>query len=185
MARRHPALFGLLIAAGLTTLGLATVAYAHDDDPPSSAQIEAAQDVSALLANEVVAALFQEFNETTPQNVAHGKQAISLIFNDANRDIRLVGAFGPLQGGANDRPADRFETRALRSALAGDASSDVQQINDTWYFRRTIPLSNTLHPACVLCHTNFTADFFNSTNNPGQWVGMLVLNVPIKPTRSH
>jgi len=48
-----------------------------------------------------------------------------------------------------------------------------------------VPLSNKLHPACVLCHTNFTEDFFNSTNNPGQWVGALVLSVPIRPTRSH
>ena len=185
MARRYPALFGLLIAVGLAALGFGSIAYARGDDSPSSGQIAAAEDVNTLLANEVVAALFQEFNETTPQNVEHGKQAISLIFNDANRDIRLVGAFGPLQGGANDRPADRFETRALKSALSGEASSDVQQINDTWYFRRTIPLSNTLHPACMLCHTNFTADFFNNTNNPGQWVGMLVLNVPIRPARSH
>ena len=28
----------------------------------------------------LVAALFQEFNETLPDNVAHGKQAISLIY---------------------------------------------------------------------------------------------------------
>jgi len=32
----------------------------------------------------------------------------------------------------------------------------------------------------VLCHTNFTPEFFNSTNNPGQWVGTLLLRVPIK-----
>ena len=47
------------------------------------------------------------------------------------------------------------------------------------------PLSNTLHQNCVLCHTNFTADFFNRTNNPGQWVGTLVLGVPIKSTDGH
>jgi hypothetical protein len=185
MARKHSALLGVLIVGSLAALGLAGVAYAHDDDPPSGAQVAFAEDVSTLLGNEVVAALFQEFNETTPQNVQHGKQAISLIFNDANRDIRLIGSFGPLQGGANDRPNDRFEKTALARALAGDDYSDVQRINDTWYFRRSVPLSNTLHPACVLCHTNFTTDFFNSTNNPGQWVGALVLSVPIRPTRSH
>jgi hypothetical protein len=185
MARKDSVLFGVLIVGGLAALGLAGVAYAHDADPPSPAQIAFAEDVSTLLGNEVVAALFQEFNETTPQNVPHGKQAISLIFNDANRDIRLVGTFGPLQGGANNRPNDRFERTALTRALAGDDYSDVQQINDTWYFRRSVPLSNKLHPACVLCHTNFTADFFNSTNNPGQWVGALVLSVPVRPARSH
>jgi hypothetical protein len=42
-----------------------------------------------------------------------------------------------------------------------------------------VPLSNTLHTACVLRHTNFTPEFFAETNNPGQWVGALVLRVPI------
>jgi hypothetical protein len=32
----------------------------------------------------------------------------------------------------------------------------------------------------VLCHANFTADFFSKTNNPGQWVGALIVKVPIK-----
>ena len=185
MARKQPVLFGILIVGCVAALGLAGVVYAHDDDTPSSGQIAFAADVSNLLVNEVVAALFQEFNETTPENVEHGKQAISLIFNDANRDMRLVGAFGPLQGGANDRPGDRFEATALKRALAGDAYVKVQKINDTWYYRRSVPLSNTLHKNCVLCHTNFTADFFDSTNNPGQWVGALVLGVPIRPARSH
>ena len=132
------------------------------------------------MLNELVAALFQEFDETTPQNVEHGKQAISLIFNDLNRDMRLVGTVGPLLGGNNDRPDDRFERTALRRALEGEAYAAVQKVNDTWYYRRSVPLTNTMHPNCVLCHTNFTADFFNSTNNPGQWVGTLVLGVPIK-----
>jgi hypothetical protein len=185
MARKRSVLFGILIGGGIAALGLVGVAYAHDDDPPSRRQIAFAADVSNLLVNEVVAALFKEFDETTTQNVEHGKQAISLIFNDANRDIRLVGAFGPLLGGANNRPGDRFETTALRRALTGESFTDVQKINDTWYYRRSVPLSNTLHPNCVLCHTNFTAAFFDNTNNPGQWVGMLVLGVPIRPASSH
>jgi hypothetical protein len=122
MTRKHSALFGVLVAGCLTALGLTAVVSAGDDDTPSHRQIAFAQDVSNLLFNEVVSALFTEFNETTPQNVEHGKQAISLIFNDANRDIRLVGTFGPLQGGAN---------------------------------------------------------------NPDQWVGMLVLGVPIRPAKNH
>ena len=186
MARKHPALFGVLIAGVLAAVGLTGVAYAHDDDPPSGAQVAFAKDVSALLGNEVVSALFTEFNETTPQNVQHGKQAISLIFNDANRDIRLIGTFGPLQGGSNNRPNDRFETTALRRALdGGEAIASVQKIDDTWYYRRSVPLSNKLHQNCVLCHTNFTPEFFNRTNNPDQMVGALVLGVPIRPARSH
>ena len=52
------------------------------DNPPSNDQIAFAQQVSDLMLNELVAALFQEFNETTQNNVEHGKQAISLIFNN-------------------------------------------------------------------------------------------------------
>ena len=132
------------------------------------------------MLNELLAALFQEFKETTPQNVEHGKQAISLVFNDHNRDMRLVGAFGPLLGGDNNRPNDRFEAAALKLALTGQAYAAVEQVNDNWYYRRSIPLSNTFHQNCVLCHTNFTPEFFNSTNNPGQWAGTLALRVPIK-----
>ena len=182
MARKHPVLFGIVVAGSIAALGLAAILYASDDETPSSGQVAFAQEVSNLVVNELVAALFQEFNETTPENVEHGKQAISLIFNDLNRDMRLVGTFVPLLGGANDRPSDRFEATALRRALTGQPYTAVQKVNDTWFYRRSVPLSNTLHKNCVLCHTNFTADFFNSTNNPGQWVGTLVVGVPIRST---
>ena len=183
MVRKRPVFLGVVIT-GCIALGLSVIARA-DNDRPSSAQIAFAQDVGNLMVNELVAALFTEFGETVPENVEHGKQAISLIFNDLNRDMRLVGAVTPLLGGANDRPSDKFETAALRRALAGDSYEAVQKVNDTWYYRTSTPLSNTLHTACVACHTGFTDDFFNSTNNPGQWVGALVLSVPIRPTRSH
>ena len=185
MAQKRRFVFGVVTAGCVAALGWAALAYAHENERPSSSRIAFAQEVSDLLVNELVAALFQEFNETTPQNVEHGKQAISLIFNDVNRDIRLVGTFGPLLGGANDRPDDRFERTALSRALNGEAHTDVQKINDTWYYRRSVPLSNTLHQSCVLCHTNFTSEFFARTNNPGQWVGTLVLRVPIRSTGGH
>jgi hypothetical protein len=121
-----------------------------------------------------------EFDETTPENVEHGKQAISLIFNDQNRNMRLVGTFAPLLGGNNDRASGSFERTALRLALDGGQAYDaLQEDNNTWFYRRSIPLSNTFHPNCVLCHANFTPEFFSSTNNPGQWIGTLVLSVPI------
>ena len=186
MVRKYPVFFGVVLTACITALGLAAIAYASDDgNPPSNRQVAFAQEVSDLMVNELVAALFTEFNETTPQNVEHGKQAISLIFNDVNRDMRLIGAFNPLLGGSNDRPNDRFETTALRRALTGEAYTAVQKVNDTWYYRRSVPLTNTMHQACVQCHTNFTTDFFNRTNNPGQWVGTLVLGVPIKSADGH
>jgi len=180
MRQKHRVLYGI-VCAGLTVVfAVAVSTYASDDGPPSSGQIAFAQQVSDLMLNELVAALFQEFNETTPQNVEQGKQAISLIFNNLNRNMRLVGTFAPLLGGANDRPSDGFESQALALALTGQAYTAVQKVNDTWLYRRSFPLSNTFHQNCVLCHTNFTADFFNSTNNPGQWVGTLILGVPIR-----
>jgi hypothetical protein len=168
------------ISALTVSLTVSTVVRARGESAPAPADVAFAQTVSDLMVNELVAALFQEFNETTPDNVEHGKQAISLIFNDLNRDMRLIGTFRPLLGGNNDRPSGSFENEALQRALVGQPHTAVQKVNDTWYYRRSVPLSNKFHTACVLCHSNFTPEFFASTNNPGQWVGALVLAVPIK-----
>jgi hypothetical protein len=180
MRHQHRLIVGIAAVVFAGTLGLTTAVRGQQDQPPTSDQIAFATQVSDLMLNELVSALFTEFNETTPDNVPHGKQAISLIFNDLNRNMRLIGTFAPLLGGENDRPADRFEKQALRLALQGEAYTDVQKINDTYYYRRSVPLTNTMHQACVMCHTNFTPEFFAATNNPGEWVGSLVLAVPIK-----
>jgi hypothetical protein len=116
------------------------------------------------------AALVQEFDETTPDNVEEGKKSISLIFNDRNEDMRLVGTLQPLR--ANDVPQDSFETTALARAMQGEATTDVQKVQGKWYFRRSVALSN-FHPACAQCHTNFGP--VSST----QWVGALMLRVPV------
>jgi len=185
MLRTRPIVLGIVLATALAAVRFASV-YAHDEVRPTTRQIAFAQQVSDLMVNEIVAALFQEFDETTPDNVEHGKQAISLIFNDVNRDMRLIGTFGPLLGGSNDRPGDNFEKSALRRALdTGEGQTAVQKVNDTWVYRRSVPLSNTLHPNCVLCHTTFTAEFFDQTDNPNQMVGALLLTVPIRTSSSH
>lgn len=165
----------VLLALTLTGANFATAA----DDPPSDEQIAFAKGVYGLMFNELVAALFQEFNETTVDNVEQGKLAISLIFNDSNRDMRLVGTFAPLLGGDNDLPSDAFEATALDLALQGQAYEAVERVDDRWYYRRSFALSNTFHQNCVLCHTNFTDKFFKKTKNPGQWVGALIQRVPI------
>jgi hypothetical protein len=183
----HRTVVRLFVVGIVASMGLAAHARTdrHDHVPPSAAQIATAQKVSDLMLNELLAALFQEFGETTADNVDEGEQAISLIFDDANRSMRLVGAFAPLLGGANDRPADGFERRALDDALAGNAITAVERVDGAWLYRRSIPLSNTFHKNCVLCHEGFTADFFERTDNPGQWVGALVLGVPIRGGREH
>jgi hypothetical protein len=172
-----------IILVALLALGVTAMASA-DVRPPSNADIAFAQQVSDLLLNELLAALFQEFNETTPANVEHGKQAISIIFNNDNKDIRLIGTFEPL-GGSNNLPGRGFEQAALESALSGTPQTAVENAGNRWFYRRSIPLSNTFHANCVLCHANFTPEFFADTNNPGQWVGALVLRVPIRTGKSH
>jgi hypothetical protein len=171
--KRAVALAVLLIAAGLTGLG-------GSRNFPSNEEVAFAQRTSDLMLNELLAALFKEFDETTPDNVEEGKQAISLIFNDSNRDMRLIGLFPPLQGGFNDLPGDLFEQKSLALALKGQANTSVERVGDRWYYRRSVALSNAFHQACALCHTNFTPQFFQQTNNSGQWVGALTLRVPIK-----
>jgi hypothetical protein len=177
--KRAIALVILLAAVGVASFGRPGNATLNpDNNPPSNDQEAFAQQTSELLHNELVTALFQEFNETTAENVAHGKQAISLIFNNANRDIRLIGVFGPLLGGNNNLPSDVFEGRSLVKALQGQENRSVERVGNQWYLRRSFPLSNTFHTSCVLCHTNFNSQLF--TNNPGQWVGALTIRVPIK-----
>jgi len=171
-----------LVARGLPVVGLIAVTGlgigptltaiadgAHK--PPSTEQVAFAERTSDLLLATLFAALTQEFDETTPANVEEGKQSISLVFNDRNKDMRLVGTNDPLR--EDDRPRDSFELDALALALTGQPSTDVQRDGGKWFYRRSIPLSN-FRVECALCHTNFP---------PGptpDWVGALMLRVPIE-----
>ena len=163
-------IYGLLITGLIAGRGL--TAIAHDGfSPPSQEQIDFATETSDLLLATLFAALTQEFDETTPSNVEEGKRSISLVFNDRNNDMRLVGTFDPLR--QNDRPRDAFERAALQRALTGQPYTAVQLDDDQWYYRRSVPLSN-FRMECALCHTNFP---------PGptpDWVGALMLRVPIE-----
>ena len=154
-----------VIAAALV---LDTTAYA--DDHPVLQAVATAKGTSDLMLNTLFAALTQEFAETVPSNVAQGKQSISLIFNDQNKDMRLVGVLNPLH--ATDIPQDGFEAAALAYAMTGQNFDFVQRVDNQWYYRRSVALSN-FHPACVMCHTNF------GPTNDKKWVGALMLRVPI------
>jgi len=156
----------LFVAAGLA---LTNVAKA-DDRPPSTAERASAKKTSDLMLATLVAALLQEFAETTPENAPEGKKSISLIFNDKNKDMRLVGTKDPLR--ANNVPADSFEAIALANAMQGQNYDNIQRIDDKWYYRRSVALSN-FHTACVICHTNF------GPMNAQQFVGALMVRVPM------
>jgi len=161
---------GLLVTGLLTGLGL--TASAHDaDNPPSNDQVASAQQTSDLMLATLFAALTQEFNETTVDNAEEGKRSISLVFNDRNEDMRLVGTSSPLR--ANDRPQDAFERKAHLLALTGQAYTAVERVDDRWYYRRSIPLSN-FRAECAICHHNFPA------GPTPDWVGALMLRVPIE-----
>src|SRR4029077_11848645 len=88
------------------------------------------------------------------------------IFNDKNKDMRLVGVLNPIR--TSDVPQDSFEGTALAYAMHGQNLDDVQRVDDKWYYRRSVALSN-FHTACVLCHTNF------GPMNAQQFVGALMV----------
>jgi hypothetical protein len=161
--------YGIFVLVLVIGCGLTTIVRGYDI-PPTSGQITFAQETSDLMLNTLFAALTQEFDETTPNNVEQGKTSISLIFNDQNKDMRLVGTLNPLE--QNDRPRDKFERQANALALAGQAYTSLDRVDDKWYYRRSIPLKN-FRAECALCHANFapgpTSDF----------VGALMLRVPL------
>src|SRR5215471_1993927 len=103
-------LFAIAVILGCVAALLFHSPVAHADSPPDAQQIQSAQKTSDLMLATLFAALTQEFAETTPENVEEGKNSISLIFNDRNEDMRLVGTLQPLK--ANDVPQDAFETQA-------------------------------------------------------------------------
>jgi hypothetical protein len=113
--KRAVALVILIAVAGLVAFGRV------NNDPPTDEEKDVAVKTANLLQAEVFATLLQEFGETTPENVEQGKQAISLVFHDSNRDMRLIGVFPPLLGGNNNIPSDPFERQSLALALQGQA----------------------------------------------------------------
>ncbi|MEA5626537.1 hypothetical protein [Nostoc sp. UHCC 0251] len=162
--------YGIFVLFLVIGCGLTAVARGYEI-PPTTGQTAFAQQTSDLMLNTLFAALTQEFNETTPDNVEQGKHSISLIFNDKNKDMRLVGTFGPLR--EKDRPSDNFERQANALALVGQTYTSVQRVDNQWYYRRSIPLSN-FRAECALCHANYPA------GPSSDWVGALMLRVPIK-----
>jgi len=164
-----------MLCAGVGTAGLGftinTIANADDNRPPTQGEIQFATETADLFQATSLAAIVQEISETTPQNVAQGELSISLVFNDRNRDMRLVGTLQPF--GSNDLPADRFEREALALAMTGQGDTSVEKVDDRWFYRRSVPLSNFV-PQCAMCHANFAS--LPST----AWVGALMLRVPIR-----
>jgi hypothetical protein len=169
----------LVIGLSLTAI---TNTYAtpkrYASKPPSTEQVAFAKRTYDLMFNTVLAALLQEFKQTLEEakkphpSFAEGNQSISLVFNDANRDMRLIGNVDRLR--PTDKPSDPFEVKANEAAMTtGTAIDAVEKIDGQWYYRKSTPLNNGISPACVLCHVTY---------KPDQKVGALVLRVPIGAT---
>ena len=158
------------VIAVIVVMVLALSVGAQDKHAPSPQAIELARQTGDLLQATLFAALGQEFSETTPLNVSQGIQSIGLVFNDKNDNMRLVGTLQPLSD--NDLPRDSFEEGALARARQGLSTDAVEKSRGEWVYRRSIALSN-FHPSCTLCHPNF------GPLNSSQWVGALMLKVPI------
>jgi len=166
--------FGVVILGCFVTVVYFT-ALARAEAPPTPEQVQFAQRTSDLMLATLFAALLQEFAETTPANVEEGKKSISLIFNDRNEDMRLVGVLHPLRG--NDVPQDPFEATALDHAMQGESFSAVEKVQGSWVYRRSVALSN-FHPACAMCHENF------GPVDTSRWIGALILRVPVKDQKT-
>jgi hypothetical protein len=96
------------------------------------------------------------------------------VFSDSHSNFRLVGTEEPLR--ENDVPMDAFEETAPASALTGAPHTAVQRVSGECVYRRSVPLSN-FSSACAVCHTNF------GPVTASQWVGALMLKVPISRDR--
>ena len=80
----------------------------HASTEPSAAAIADSQAVAATHRSRTLAALFEEFRTTTPQNARINSRAISNLFFDGNPLMRLVssGDFAPIQ--PSGRPITKF-----------------------------------------------------------------------------
>ena len=112
----------IALVLALTAWIVSTAAHmaAQQGPPaPSAAAVADSEAVAATHRSRTLAALFEEFRTTTPENARINSRAISNLFSDGNSLMRLVssGDFSPIQQSAN--PISRFEADAIASFKAG------------------------------------------------------------------
>lgn len=156
---------------GVDEVETATTESAVHHHPPSAADQAFANDVADAMVDRIVTLLFREFAVTTPANAAVGTAAISNIFDNDNKSMRLVGDVDPLQN--SNRPKDDFERDALAAAKGGNNFARTEKVNGRWYVRKSIAVATTFSPSCVHCHANF-----EGLANP--WVGALMVRAKVE-----
>jgi hypothetical protein len=140
------------------------------DNPPTAEDKAFTINVADTLQGRIFALLLNEFANTSADNFEAGTVAISLVFDDNNQSLRLVGTLEPLR--SNDAPQDKFEFDALKEAMLGNSTEGFYKANDKYYFRRSVPLKN-FDNSCAICHQNYASPADNA------YVGALMLKVPV------
>jgi hypothetical protein len=144
------------------------VVYHHG--PPDPDDVAFANAVADAMLDRILAALLREFAVTTAENAPVGTVAISNIFDNDNKSMRLVGEEDPLQN--SNRPKDDFERDALEAALQGLPFERTERVHGKWYVRKSFAVSNDFSTSCVHCHANFV-----DLDNP--WVGALMVRARV------
>ena len=157
----------LALTAWIMATAVQIAAQPHPQ-APSPAAVADSQAVAATHRSRTLAALFEEFRTTTPQNAPINSRAISNLFFDGNPLMRLVssGDFAPLQASA--RPMTRFEADAIASFKGGGPGffSRLDRVGPVWMQCEAIALNNgaflvgtDMNPnVCQTCHSSFPAD---------------------------
>ncbi len=129
---------------------------------PSPAAIADSQAVAATHRSRTLAALFEEFRTTTPENARINSRAISNLFFDGNPLMRLVssGDFAPIQASSN--PITKFEADAIASFKAGGPGlfTRLDRVGPVWVWCEAVALNNgallqgsDMDPnVCQTCH---------------------------------
>ena len=140
----------------------------YEQSEPSASAIADSQAVAATHRSRTLAALFEEFRTTTPQNARINSRAISNLFFDGNPFMRLVssGDFTPIQ--ASGRPITRFEADAIASFKAGGPGyfARLDRVGPAWVWCEAVALNNgallagtDMDPnVCRTCHQSFPTD---------------------------
>ena len=167
-----PRRMAALVVLMACVAGTAHLAARPDSQPephqPSAAAIADSQAVAATHRSRTLAALFEEFRTTTPQNARINSRAISNLFFDGNPLMRLVssGDFAPIQASSN--PTTKFEADAIASFKAGGPGyfARLDRVGPAWVWCEAVALNNgallagtDMNPnVCRTCHQSFPTD---------------------------
>ena len=166
MSKRRIAIV-LALSTGLAGAAVRMAAGQGRPPAPSPQAVADSTMVAATHRSRTLAALFEEFRTTTPENARINSRAISNLFFDGNPLMRLVssGDFAPIQQSAT--PSTRFEADAIAAFKAGSPFfSRLDRVGPNWLWCEAVALNNGallqgsgIDPnVCQTCHASFPTD---------------------------